>query len=227
MVAFKILPEKIFSIPTYGTVNLHASLLPKYRGAAPIHHAILSGDTQTGVSTFNITNKVDAGKILLQEKCKINKNTTTGQLWQELSVVGAKLLVNTLDGLENNTIKPIEQNLRDITLAPKLNKKMFLIDWAKTSSEIHNQIRAFSPKPGAFTYIKNKRVKLFESEIATSKKLDCGKYFIEKNKILVGTSTFDLIIKSIHVEGKKRMTISDYCKSINKNNRKNLKFGQT
>ena len=226
VVAFKILPEKIFSIPKYGTVNLHASLLPKYRGSAPIHHAILNGDTKTGITTFQINNRVDAGSIYLQEEYIITNKATTGMVWDDLSVAGAGLLVKTLDGIENNSILPIKQDLQKSSPAPKLKSEMFCIDWNKSSVEIHNQIRAFSPNPGAFTKLNNSRIKLFESKLVDTNLFKPGEFEFINDIIIVGTGKGDLIIESVQLEGKRRMSIADFYKGvINKIEGKVIIFG--
>ena len=214
IVAFKILPEEIFSIPKYGTVNLHASLLPKYRGSAPIHHAILNGETKTGITTFQVNNKVDAGSIYLQEEYIITNKATTGMVWDDLSIAGASLLVKTLDQIEDNSISPIKQDLQKSSPAPKLKSEMFCINWNNSSFEIHNQIRAFSPKPGAFTKLDGLRIKLFDSEVGDSIRLKPGSGEIIEDKILIGTGEGDLVVKSVQLEGKKRMPVADFHKGI-------------
>ena len=214
IVAFKILPEEIFSIPKYGTVNLHASLLPKYRGSAPIHHAILNGETKTGITTFQINNKVDAGSIYLQEEYIITNKATTGMVWDDLSIAGASLLVKTLDQIEDNSISPIKQDLQKSSPAPKLKSEMFCINWNNSSFEIHNQIRAFSPKPGAFTKFDDLRIKLFDSEVGDSIRLKPGSGEIIEDKILIGTGEGDLVVKSVQLEGKKKMAVADFHKGI-------------
>ncbi|MBC8311239.1 MAG: methionyl-tRNA formyltransferase [Candidatus Marinimicrobia bacterium] len=226
IVAFRILPEKIFSIPKYGTVNLHASLLPKYRGSAPIQHAILNGETKTGITTFQINSRVDAGNIYLQEEYIITNIATTGMVWDDLSIVGASLLVKTLDGIENNSISPTKQDLQKSSPAPKLKSEMFSIDWSKSSTQIHNQIRAFSPKPGAFTKFNGLRIKLFDSEVTNMKTLKSGLWVNLDDKIVVGTGNGDLEIKSVQLEGKKRMSTADFYKGIlSKIEGRELSFG--
>ena len=226
IVAFRILPEKIFSIPKYGTVNLHASLLPKYRGSAPIHHAILNGETKTGITTFQINNKVDAGSIYLQEEYIITNKATTGMVWDDLSIAGASLLVKTLDQIEDNSISPIKQDLQKSSPAPKLKSEMFCINWNNSSFEIHNQIRAFSPKPGAFTKFDGLRIKLFDSEVGDSIRLKPGSGEIIEDKILIGTGEGDLVVKSVQLEGKKKMPVADFHKGImSKIEGKVIRFG--
>ena len=214
IVAFRILPEKIFSIPKYGTVNLHASLLPKYRGSAPIHHAILNGETKTGITTFQINNRVDAGSVYLQEEYIITNKATTGTLWDDLSLTGASLLVKTLNQIESNSILPIKQDLEKPSPAPKLKSEMFIINWNDSAYKIHNQIRAFSPKPGAFTMFNGLRIKLFNSEVDISMNLKPGNSEINENKFFIGTGEGTLIIKTVQLEGKKIMSVLDFHKGI-------------
>ncbi len=165
VVAYKILPESILNIPPRGAVNLHASLLPKYRGAAPVNHAILNGETETGLTTFLIQKKVDTGDLLLQQSLPIDNSVTTGEALSKLSFLGADLVIKTLDALAQNKIKPIKQDGDKATFAPKISVQDCKINWSNPALMIHNQIRAFSPKPGAFTFYKNKRIKLFGSKV--------------------------------------------------------------
>jgi len=226
IVAFRILPEKIFSIPKYGTVNLHASLLPKYRGSAPIHHAILNGETKTGITTFQINNRVDAGSIYLQEEYIITNKATTGTVWGDLSIAGAALLVKTLNLIENNSILPIKQDLDNSSSAPKLKSEMFIINWNDSAYKIHNQIRAFSPKPGAYTMLNGLRIKLFNSETGNSMNLKPGIGEIIENKIFIGTGDGILAIKTVQLEGKKVMSVLEFHKGImNKIAGRIIKFG--
>jgi len=227
IVAFRILPEKIFSIPKYGAVNLHASLLPKYRGSAPIHHAILNGETETGVTTFQINERVDAGRIYLQKKYIITNKATTGMVWDDLSIAGADLLVDTLDGIENNSLTPISQDLQKSTSAPKLKREMYRINWEMDSVHIHNQIRAFSPIPGAFSTFLGRRLKLYNSDISDTKNLKPGQFKIIENNLIIGTGAYDIIVKSVQLEGKNKMPVSDFYKGIiNKIEGKEIIFGK-
>ena len=213
VVAYKILPESILMIPNRGAVNLHASLLPKYRGAAPVHHAILHGESQTGLSTFLIQKKVDTGDLLLQKTFYIGSSTTTGEALEKLSYIGADLLIETLDGLSNNIITPIKQDAKSATFAPKIKIEDCKIDWNNSAKNIHNQIRAFTPNPGAFTLYNNKRVKLFESKIAKMERdveLRPGHINYQAPELLIGTGTKAININGIQLEGKKRLPTSHF-----------------
>ena len=213
VVAYKILPESILMIPNRGAVNLHASLLPKYRGAAPVHHAILHGEPKTGLTTFQIQKKVDTGNLLLQKTLHIDSSTTTGQALEKLSYIGADLIIETLDGLSNNTIIPIKQDDKSATFAPKIKIEDCKIDWNNSAENIHNQIRAFTPNPGAFTLYKNKRVKLFESKIENIRagvELQPGHINYVSPELLIGTRTKPININGIQLEGKKRLPASQF-----------------
>ena len=213
VVAYRILPNEIISLPREGAVNLHASLLPKYRGAAPIHHAILNGEIETGVTTFLIKKKVDTGDILLQEHFKLNKNITTGEVYENLANLGAELIVTTLNSLEKKQLVTIQQDHRTATSAPKISSDDCLIQWHKSSKIIHNQIRALSPKPGAYTYFQKKRIKLFNTEIKQndpSSILQPGEIHYINHILEVGTGAGNIYIHEIQLEGKKRLSVSEF-----------------
>ena len=213
VVAFKILPESILKIPQKGAVNLHASLLPMFRGAAPINHAILNGEAKTGVTTFQIQKSVDTGDILLQDIITLNNTITAGEVYNKLAQTGAALLVKTLDGLDHGKIFPKKQWDVAATLAPKINVEDCRINWNNPANIIHNQIRAFSPKPGAFTYFKSKRVKLFNSlELENKQKpvLKPGEIRYLKPALLVGTGTNTIQINQIQFEGRKILPVNQF-----------------
>jgi len=216
VVAYKILPESILNIPPRGAVNLHASLLPKYRGAAPVNHAILNGETETGLTTFLIQKKVDTGDLLLQQSLPIDNSVTTGEALSKLSFLGADLVIKTLDALAQNKIKPIKQDGDKATFAPKISVQDCKINWSNPALMIHNQIRAFSPKPGAFTFYKNKRVKLFGSKVLQNLhnarllpgEIEHTNSFFSFLKI--GTGTVPIQITIIQIEGKKKLPVDQF-----------------
>ena len=213
VVAYRILPEEIISIPKEGTINLHASLLPKYRGAAPIQRAILNGENETGVTTFFIQKRVDTGNILLQEQYKLNSTITTGEAYHDLSILGSDLVIKTLKLLDNNQLTQVQQNNINATLAPKISPSDCLIDWNKSALIIHNQIRALSPHPGAYTLFKNKRVKLFNSQIKTIIQPTIvipGNIQYSNHSLQIGTGTEIIHINEIQHEGKRRMPVSQF-----------------
>ncbi len=213
VVAYKILPESILNIPPRGAVNLHASLLPKYRGAAPVNHAILNGETETGLTTFLIQKKVDTGDLLLQQSLPIDNSVTTGEALSKLSFLGADLVIKTLDALAQNNIKPIKQDGDKATFAPKISVQDCKINWSNPALMIHNQIRAFSPKPGAFTFYKNKRVKLFGSKVLQNlhnARLLPGEIEHTNSFLKIGTGTEPIQITNIQIEGKKKLPVDQF-----------------
>lgn len=182
----KILPKEILDIPKYGAINVHGSLLPKYRGAAPIQWAVINGEKETGITTMFMDEGMDTGDMILKEKVSIRENETTGELWDELSNIGAKLLVETLNKIEeireeisieeknrnNDEIKEKVKKLigatkqgEDFTLAPMLNKDIALIDWNKTAIELHNLIRGLDPIMGAYTFYNDKKLKIWKVKV--------------------------------------------------------------
>ena len=174
VVAFRMLPEVVWEMPPMGTMNLHASLLPQYRGAAPINWAIINGEKETGVTTFKLKHEIDTGDILLQEKIAIGDNETAGELHDRMKEIGARLLVKTIKGLANGELKEISQNniqhstfnIQNPSLkhAPKIFTETCRIDWNKSVTEIHNLVRGLSSHPAAFTELQGKTLKVYRSE---------------------------------------------------------------
>ena len=167
----KILPKGILEIPEKGCINLHASLLPKYRGAAPIQWAVLNGDKITGVSTMYMNEKMDEGDIILQEEVQIGEYETTGELWDRLKVIGADLLLKTINEIEKGTAKRIKQG-EDFSLAPMLNKQMAKIDFTKNMQEIKNKVCGLNPIMGAYVIYEGKKIKLWKVEMLENSKSD-------------------------------------------------------
>ncbi len=161
VVAFRILPEVIFSLPPLGTINLHASLLPKYRGAAPINWAIMNGETKTGLTTFYIKKKVDTGDIILQREIEIYPEENFGQLHDRMAELGAEVLLQTVDLIEKGEAKAFRQDEALATPAPKITPEHCQIDWSREAVQIKNQIRGLAPSPGAFTQFRGKILKIF------------------------------------------------------------------
>lgn len=210
VIAFRILPQRIYSIPIHGSINLHASLLPKYRGAAPIEHAILNGDKITGVTSFKIDEKVDTGKLLLSEKYTIGDNNF-GQVYKDLSQLGSKLMLDTINGICSNSIIPVPQT-GNYTKAPKIINSMHCrIDFDKSADFIFNQIRAFSPNRGAFTFIANKRVKIFKASISNMD-LKQGQVYIDDVNFIIGCNDKSINILVLQVEGKQLLDIDLFLK---------------
>ena len=212
VVAYKILPKSLLSIPKYGAINLHSSLLPKYRGAAPIQRAILNHEKTTGVSTFLIEPRVDTGKILEQAQCDINDSDNYGSLSVKLSNIGASLVVSSIEKYLTKEIKPYLQDESLATLAPKIMKEEFLINWDKMASDIHAQIKAFSPYPGAYTFLDGKRIKFFESELINNQSSrQSGEVDNIANDFFdIACSIGSLRVYKVQMEGKKMMPAKDF-----------------
>lgn len=207
VVAFQILPPELFTIPKFGTFNLHSSLLPAYRGAAPIHRTIINGETETGVTTFFIDKKVDTGAILLQDKTQIYSNDTLETLHDRLSKIGSKTVLDTANALSERTLTPIPQNESKASRAPKITSKTCCIRWNRSAKEIRNRIRGLSPVPGAFTFWRDMRVKIFFAEfIQCNKTLSVGEWFSDRKRWVVQAGDGALELIEVQVSGKRKMT---------------------
>lgn len=220
VVAFRILPEVVYSLPPKGSFNLHASLLPNYRGAAPIQRAVMNGETKTGVTTFFLNPQVDCGDIIDQVEVEIGPEETTGELYDHLMRVGSDLIIKTLKSIDEGSVSCKKQSTitaNAIKPAPKILKEDMLIHWDRPAQEIFNQIRGLSPYPGAFSRIKNLEgkefvIKCYEAEISEkSSDGSYGKWEIDKDGLfVVHTKDFQLSLKNIQFEGKKRMSSADF-----------------
>jgi methionyl-tRNA formyltransferase len=217
VMAFRILSDAILSIPKIGALNLHTSLLPKYRGAAPIQHSLINGDKVTGLTTFIIESKVDAGGILLQKEVPINIEDNFGTLSEKMANESGELVLESIKKIEKRD-KPIPQNNFEVSLAPKISKSYCLIDWRKNAESIHNQIRALSPYPGAYTIINNKRFKILTSKIYSNNlSKEPGEIIIiDKQQLVISCKKSLLELITIQVEGKKIMLASDWIRGIQK-----------
>ena len=216
VVAFRILPKEILEIPTMGSVNIHTSLLPAYRGAAPIQHALLNGDKETGITTFLIEPKVDTGSIILQDKIEISDEDNCGSLTVKMAKKGAKLILKTLNLLENGEVKPKLQDNDLATVAPKISKEMCKIDWSDSMENIHNKVRALSPFPGAFTILMGKRLKIYQTILINQKSIFPPGHIslLEKNKMALSCFDGQLELMEVHLEGKRKMDMADCLRGI-------------
>lgn len=213
VVAFRILPREVFTIPPKGTINLHASLLPKYRGAAPINWAIINGETETGVTTIFINERVDQGNILLQERVPIGPDMTAGELHDILADVGADLLVKTLNQLETEGITPREQDPSLVSKAPKITKEICHINFNQSAQQVHNWIRGLSPYPAAFAYWNGKLLKLFRSRpvAAGDSNAEPGTIvMVMKNAFSVQCASGIIDIFEVQLQGKKKMSVEAF-----------------
>ena len=216
----KILPKEILEIPKYGCINVHGSLLPKYRGAAPIQWAVLNGDKETGVTTMYMDVGMDTGDMILKEKVEIGEDETTGELWDRLSKIGAKLLVETLKQIEEGTA-PREKQGEEFTMAPMLNKEMSKINWdEQTAQNIKNLVRGLNPIMGAYTFLDEKKIKFWKVDIAKQDEIIADNIEILKNGTVILSNpkdglfikTKDGILKVLEIQGEnaKRMSIGDF-----------------
>ena len=213
VVAFgQLLPKEILQLPRYGCVNLHASLLPKYRGAAPINWSIINGEKEAGNTTMLMAEGLDTGDMLLKDSIKLDEQITAGELHDILATRGAKLLIDTLEGLEANIIVPIPQNDSLSTYASMLSKEMAVIDWNKSAEEIHNFIRGLNPWPVAYSYYENQMLKIYESEVTSQKSAEKPGTVIEVSKsgIKVSCGMGVILIKKIQLPNSKPMYVKDY-----------------
>lgn len=216
----KLLPKKILNIPQYGCINVHGSLLPKYRGAAPIQWAILNGEKVTGVTTMYMDVGMDTGDMILKEEVAIGENETTGELWDRLAKKGGELLVKTLEQMEKGTA-PREKQGDDFSVAPMLSKEMAKIDWENQSAEeIKNLVRGLNPIMGAYTYLNGKKIKFWKVQVATEDEIMVGNMdFLRNGTVIVSDprdgifiKTKEGILKVLEIQGEnaRRMSIQDF-----------------
>jgi methionyl-tRNA formyltransferase len=226
VVAFRMLPEAVWNMPPMGTVNLHASLLPQYRGAAPINWAIINGEKETGATTFKLQHQIDTGNILLQEKITIGEDETAGELHDRMKEIGADLLVKTVNGLVEGTLKEIPQGklVADNSLpiaigmtihlrhAPKLSTETSKIDWNKSIEEVYDLIRGLSPYPAAFTLLNGKTLKIYKAKKEIIQPItSAGEYETDKKTFLkFACSNGYILITELQLEGKKRMGVEEF-----------------
>lgn len=223
----QILSKKILDIPPFGAINVHASLLPKYRGAAPIHWAVIHGEEETGITTMQMDQGLDTGDMLLQKSVEIGAEDTTGDLHDRLALLGPRVLLETLEGLEKEEITPIPQELNKGSYAPKITKELAKISWDSSAKDIYNLIRGLNPYPGAQTSYRGKSVKVHEARWIQE---DSGKepgtiLEVGKAGILVATGKGQILIKEIQFSGKKRMKVAEYL--AGNTLEENTKLGET
>jgi methionyl-tRNA formyltransferase len=205
----RIIPEWMLNLPRWGNINLHASLLPKYRGAAPIQWAIANGEKVTGATTMRLDQGLDTGDILLQRSLPIEPDQTAEQLFPLLAASGAGLLLETLSGLEAGTIQPIPQDNAGASLAPILEREDALIDFARPAAEIYNRWRGFQPWPGAYTFFRGKKLTVHRLHPSGSTAAPSGELAAEGNRLFVAAgSGTQLELLEIQLEGKKRMPVA-------------------
>lgn len=227
VVAFRMLPEVVWNMPPMGSINLHGSLLPQYRGAAPINWAIINGEKETGVTTFKLVHEIDTGNILMQQKITIGEDESAGELYDRMKEIGAGLLVLTVKSLLKGELIEIPQpvtgilpqatgngQLENLKHAPKIFKEDCRINWNKTVTEVHNLIRGLSPYPAAFTTLNDKALKIYKAKKDTaSASIETGHYTSDKKTFLkFACSDGYLYVEELQLEGKKRMTVQEFLK---------------
>ena len=216
VVAFRMLPEVVWNMPPMGTINVHASLLPKYRGAAPVNWAIINGEKESGVTTFKLAHEIDTGNILLQQKVKIDDEDNAGVLHDKLKQAGADLLIKTVNGLADKSIAEQPQTGNENIHAPKLNSETARINWQLPAEKIHNLIRGLSPYPAAFTLLKGKIFKIYKSEFKiVVPAVEPGNYETE-NKSYLSFAAADgyIYAKEVQAEGKRKMSVEEFLKGF-------------
>lgn len=210
----QIIPKSILDIPRLGSINVHASLLPKYRGAAPIHYAIAAGETVTGVTTMLMDPGLDTGDMLLKAETPIGPEETTGELEVRLAEIGAELLIQTLAGLDRGEITPVLQDNSQATLAPSIKREAGEIDWTQPAKVISDKIRAYTPRPGAYTIFEGRTLKLWRARPGSSETQSAPGQVIavtsEGVEVAAGEGT--LVLLEVQPEGKKRMSATDFAR---------------
>lgn len=223
VVAFRMLPVIVWDMPPLGTVNLHGSLLPQYRGAAPINWAVINGEKETGVTTFRLKHEIDTGDILLQERFPIEDDETAGEVHDRMMVIGASLMVKTVEGLADSSLidhpqSNSIQNTSALRHAPKLFTDTCEINWDKPVEEIYNLIRGLAPYPTAFTQLEGKKLKVFRSEKELAPKQEIGNHFTDgKTYLKYSASNGFIHIKELQLEGKKKMLVEDFLRGYRLN----------
>ena len=222
VVAFRMLPELVWNMPPMGTINLHGSLLPQYRGAAPINWAIINGEQETGVTTFKLQHEIDTGNILLQQSFTIGEDDNAGEVHDRMKMIGADLLLKTMQELANGNLEELVQPViiqdyepsKDLNLykhAPKIFTETCKIDWAKSMEEVYNLIRGLAPYPAAFSFLEGKKLKIYKAEmVATEPSIAAGEFETDKKTFIqFACSNGYISVKEIQLEGKKKMLIAD------------------
>lgn len=222
VVAFRMLPEAVWTLPPLGTFNLHGSLLPQYRGAAPINRAVMNGDTETGVTTFFLQHEIDTGNVIFREATPIGENETAGEVHDRLMAIGAKLVRRTVDAVAEGNLKPVAQKDliaagETIREAPKIFREDCRIDWTKSANDIHNLVRGLSPYPAAWTELeeangKRTVMKIYRTEKASGNSPSAPGSFDGQLKAATGNGY--IIIKELQVAGKKRMTAEEFLRGF-------------
>lgn len=215
VVAFRMLPEAVWNMPPLGTMNLHGSLLPKYRGAAPINWAVINGETETGLTTFLLKHEIDTGDLLFQERLTIGENETAGELHDRMMLAGAQLVLKSVQAIEHGAVQPLPQTDAEASHAPKIFNETCRIDFNRPTVAVHNFIRGLSPFPGAWTELDGKTLKILRTEKGENR-VDTdatapGEFFSDgKNSLKISTLDGYVQVLELQMEGKRRMHVRDF-----------------
>jgi len=218
VVAFRMLPEAVWGLPKLGTINLHGSLLPDYRGAAPINWAIINSETETGVTTFFIEKEIDTGKIIFQEKIPISMDETAGELHDRMMHLGAALILKTVQAIEKEEAPALKQSQTiSSKVAPKLTREGCQINWQQSAVEVFNFIRGLSPHPGAWTMLDGKVFKIYRAtKFFKTPDMPAGTFLFSEKDLKITTPDGFIIPKEVQLEGKKRMSIEEFLRGMSK-----------
>ena len=210
----QMIPKRIRDLAPYGCVNVHSSLLPKYRGAAPVNWAIVLGETRTGVTTMRISKAMDAGDIYLSSETPIRPGETASDLNRRLAPVGARLLLKTLAGLETGAVRPIPQDHQAATRAPLLRREDGLIDWSLPARSIHDRLRGFDPWPGVYTFFRGNRLRIWAARVRPDGGIAPGQLRVEDGQLVVGCGRGRLALDEVQLAGRKRVSAMDFARGF-------------
>lgn len=216
VVAFRMLPVVVWDMPKFGTYNLHGSLLPKYRGAAPINWAIIRGETETGVTSFKLKHEIDTGDILFQEKIAVGREETVGEVYEKLKDLGAEVVLKTVQAVQDGNIELLPQDNTLLSKAPKIHKETCEINFDQNAESVHNFVRGLNPYPGAWFKIQEKTIKVFRVDVLKSHhQINVGKIDSDnKNYLKVAVKDGWVILEDIQMQGKKRMDIKSFLNGV-------------
>lgn len=210
VVAFKILPKSLLELPKIGSINLHASLLPKYRGAAPIHWAVINGEKETGCTVFFLDENIDTGNIISRVKTPISPDETTGDVYNRLKMMGADLIVESVDQIASNSVTLQEQNDEEASPAPKLFNENTKLDFTRSAQHVHNKVRGLNPFPTAWCMYGDKKMNIYRSEMGPQKTLNIGELSWTEDKLLVGCGEGTISLLEIQLPGTKKLSASEF-----------------
>ena len=208
----QMIPKRIREIGAYGCVNVHSSLLPKYRGAAPVNWALVRGETRTGVTTMRLVREMDAGDILMVRETEIGPDETASELNRRLAPIGADLLLETLASLESGTVRPKPQDHSAATRAPLIKKEDGLINWSWSAQSIYNRLRGFDPWPGIYSFFRGKRLRILAACPESDGGIEPGRVVLVEGRVCVGCGTGRLVLEQVQIEGRKRVSALDFAR---------------